>query len=286
MFAARAFTAALPKSCLQLSRRAFGQSAYGSITGKILSMELDGPRSRTDGTQFWMQRYEIEEEGGNILRASQFKDTEDSTPVAPVGTQARIRIKRRGDYTDVLGLDDGSRGGGFASDSNEAPVEHKELNGVVESIIREGPMTSKAGKQYWQDWYSIRTETEVVNCAKFADSPSEGHLALVGDKVTCTLRYKGNFTPTITVMQLEGADGDEPMRGTVEVVKRIPLVRDDGSTYQLEFYKVNVGGGRVREASRFIDDEGEPALCDVGQDVVVEIARNGPYTNVVSVACA
>lgn len=239
------------------------------ITGTLSDFTLDGPRQRADGSNFWIERYLVEQQDGSVESCSRFLESGDEPPLAQTGSEVSFKVKRRGDFADVVPEDYDS-------------VIETTLPGKVLEIEREGPRISAKGNEWYVDWYTVESDGVEHRVRKSVFDSKDGHMCAVGDEVEFKVKQKGNFPADI--VGLVGPDVEE-VQGKIVAVRRVgPKVGPSGKEYTMEFYTIEMKPGVTRTASRFVTPE-EPALADEEQSVLA-VCRNTPggYTNLLSLS--
>eukprot|EP00756_Hemistasia_phaeocysticola_P020139 Hpha_TRINITY_DN15704_c0_g1::TRINITY_DN15704_c0_g1_i6::g.39366::m.39366 len=260
--------------CSMLSMRRFGSeaAAYHTLSGTLLSYELDGPRDRADGTKFWMQRYSVETASGEVEKCTRFVDDgqQQTEPEVPSGSDVSFRVKLRGASKLVV---------------PDSAGEFRTLSGKVTDITREGPKVSAKGNEWWIDVYTLSTPEgeQQLRHPIFSASRSDGHLCEVGDEIKCKVEKHGE---ALNLQQLVLPETEEIEGVLLDVSRLGPRFGPSGREYTLEFYNVRTKPTVVRRLSRFVDQD-EPPLADVGAEVrmLVHNDENRGYSNIIRI-CA
>lgn len=240
------------------------------ITGTLSDFTLDGPRQRPDGTNFWIERYMVEQSDGSVESCSRFMDSGDEPPLAQTGTEVSFKVRRRGGFADVVPEDYDS-------------VIETTLPGKVLEIEREGPRVSAKGTEWYLDWYTVESEGVEHRLRKAVFNEKEGHMCAVGDEIEFKVKQKGSFPADI--LGLVGPEMEE-VQGKVVAVRRVgPKVGPSGKEYTLEFYTIEISPGVTRTASRFVNGAEDPALAEEEQSVLAVCRHtSGGFTNLLSLS--
>lgn len=239
------------------------------ITGNLTDYSLDGPRQRDDGSNFWIERYMIEKEDGSAESCSRFLDNDGEVPLAATGEAVDFKVKRRGDYADVVPED------------YDTEIETT-VQGKVLSIEREGPRVSAKGNEWFIDWYEVENKEGAFRIRRAVFDREDGHLCAVGDEVELKVKQKGNFPADIIGLVRPEV---EEIQGKVMSVRRVgPKVGPSGKEFTLEFYTIETRPGVTCTASRFVSPE-EPALAEKEQPVLAVVRYTaGGYVNLLSLS--
>lgn len=246
------------------------QNTIDRITGTLTDVSRDGPRQRNDGSNYWIERYVVERADGSADSCSRFADTDDEPLLGQPGSSVDLKVRRRGDFADVIPEDYDS-------------VIETTLQAKVLAVEREGPLMSARGNEWYVDWYTVEAEGVEHRLRKPVFNSTDGHLCAVGEEVDFKVKQTGSFPAEIQGLV---CPGEEELRGKVTSVRRVgPKVSAAGKEYTLEFYTIETRPGVTRTASRFLPGVDDPMLVEEGQSVLAVI-RNTPqgYSNILSLS--
>jgi len=245
------------------------EKTMGRITGVLMEVTRDGPRQRNDGTEYWIERYVVEQADGSAERCSRFLDTDDE-PHLQTGGEVDFKVKRRGEYADVV------------SEDSDTVIETT-LFGKVLAIDREGPLVSAKGNDWWVDWYTVESDGVEHRIRKPVFATKTGYMCSVGDEVDFKVKQKGSFPADI--LGLVRPEMDEVQGKVVDVETVGPKVGPSGKEYTMEFYTIETKPGVTVTASRFVRDEDQGHLAEEGQSVLAVCRHtSGGYTNLLSLS--
>lgn len=245
------------------------QPTMDRITGVLMDVTRDGPRQRNDGSNYWIDRYVVERADGSAERCSRFLDTDDEPPLQ-TGGEVDFKVRRRGDFADVV------------SEDYDTVIETT-LFGKVLAIDREGPLVSAKGREWWVDWYTVESDGVEHRIRKPVFDVKSGNMCSVGDELEFKVKQKGSFPAEI--MGLVRPELEEVQGKVLDVSTLGPRVGPSGREYTMEFYLIETKPGVTVTASRFVRDEDEGALAEAGQSVVAVCRHtSGGYTNLLSLS--
>lgn len=240
------------------------------LSGRVTDVVRDGPRQRGDGSNYWIERYVVERADGSAERCSRFVDSDDEPLLGQPGSEVDIKIRRRGEWTDVVPEDYDS-------------VIETTLLAKVLAIDREGPLVSAKGNEWFVDWYTVESDGVEHRIRKPVFDVTDGNLCAVGDEVEFKVKQRGTFPADILGLV---CPDEEVVQGKLISVRTVgPKVSASGQEYTMEFYTIETRPGVTCTASRFLRDADEPCLAEEGQSVktVIRTTPQG-YKNLISLS--